>query len=845
MDKKGIGYQIICLLMFCQAALSQDTQTIWIRINQLGYTSKGQKTAIWCSKEQTNITEFELVDNASGKTVFTQTSGKSFGAYGPFKNTYRLDFSKFKKPGKYYLKAGMIHSLVFIINDTVYNGTADFCLRYMRQQRSGFNPFLKDSCHTHDGYTLYGPMPDSTHIDVTGGWHDASDYLQYSTTSANATYHLLAAYRDFPHVFTDRHQANGLNGRNGVPDVLDEAKWGLNWLLKMNPRDNWYFNQLGDDRDHMGMRIPKEDTYYGKGFERPVYFINGKPQQRGKFMNNTTGSASTVAKFASAFALGAFLLHKTAPSYADVLQKKALAAWQFALTNPGVSQTVSVKSPYIYAEDNWMDDMELAGANLQYFSEANDASKMQAAYAFAKQEPITPWLGADTAKHYQWYPFINLGHYELAKQLKGKQADTILQFYKTGIEKVWNKAKQNAFYRGIPFIWCSNNLTTSFATQCYWYRQLTEDNEYAALEQANIDWLFGCNPWGTSMVYGLPAWGDTPEDPHSAFTHIKNYPINGGLVDGPVYTSIYKGLIGIQLKDADEYAAFQSNLAVYHDDYGDYSTNEPTMDGTASLIYLLAAKEQESKKSGKWKAYSPFGLKYQQSHHAFIRGDSTQKEIALVFTGDEFGDGLSSIANTLAKHQIQGSFFFTGRFYRNPDFQPGIKQLYAQKNLMGPHSDQHLLYCDWAKRDSLLVTKDSLFADFYHNEDAMIAIGIKEEDISQYYIPPYEWWNDAVGRWMDTANIHLFSFTPGTTSNADYTYPEMGNSYRSSASILNAIKKMNETRPAKLNGVVLLIHAGTDPRRKDKLYDQLDALIAYLKKEGYGFKKINELLNGW
>jgi hypothetical protein len=93
------------------------------------------------------------------------------------------------------------------------------------------------------------------------------------------------------------------------------------------------------------------------------------------------------------------------------------------------------------------------------------------------------------------------------------------------------------------------------------------------------------------MVDGLPAWGDTPTDPHSAFTHLKNYPIDGGPVDGPVYTSIYKSLIGIQLYNTDEYAAYQSDLAVYHDDYGDYCTNEPTMDGTASLIYLLAAQE--------------------------------------------------------------------------------------------------------------------------------------------------------------------------------------------------------------------------------------------------------------
>lgn len=72
-------------------------------------------------------------------------------------------------------------------------------------------------------------------------------------------------------------------------------------------------------------------------------------------------------------------------------------------------------------------------------------------------------------------------------------------------------------------------------------------------------------------------------------------------MDGPVYGSIYKKLIGIQLYEPDEYAAFQSDLVVYHDDYGDYSTNEPTMDGTASLIYLLAAKESEAMGKNKTK----------------------------------------------------------------------------------------------------------------------------------------------------------------------------------------------------------------------------------------------------
>ena len=570
----------------------------WIRINQLGYVPNGIKVAVWCSKDEAVLNSFDVIDSASGKIVFTSIAGKSYGAYGPFTNTYRLNFSSFNQTGIFYLKSGNAVSPFFKINKDVYKGTADFCLFYLRQQRSGFNPFLKDSCHTHDGYTMYGPMPDSTFINVVGGWHDASDYLQYSSTSANATWHLLAAYRDFPKVFGDKKQANGLDGKNGIPDVLDEAKWGLDWLLKMHPEPNWMFNQIADDRDHAGMRLPGEDSFYGKGYERPVYFINGEPQQRGKFLNHTTGTSSTAAKFASSFSLGATLFATTNPDYAKKLIDHAYTAIKYALIKPGVTQTVSVKSPYIYAEDNWTDDMELGFASLanslHYFKNNDLDQSLDSSFKYSQLEKVTPWFYRDTANHYQYYPFINLGHYELAKQLKGSKRDSIISYYKQGIEDVWERAKENAFYRGVPFIWCSNNLTTSFAIQCLWYQQLSGDSTFAELGQANIDWLFGCNPWGTSMVLGLPSWGDTPTDPHSAFTHIGKYPIYGGMVDGPVYTNIYNNLIGIVLYNKDVYSDFQSNLAVYHDDYGDYSTNEPTMDGTASLVYLLAAKESES-----------------------------------------------------------------------------------------------------------------------------------------------------------------------------------------------------------------------------------------------------------
>jgi peptidoglycan/xylan/chitin deacetylase (PgdA/CDA1 family) len=847
-------WAVILLLPFL-SFIKKEEPSAWIRINQLGYTPGGIKVAVGCSKEDTGIGNWELVDAVSEKIVFTGKPGKAFGAYGPFKETYRLNFSSFKKPGRFYLQAGGIKSHEFEIGNDVYKGSADFCLRYMRQQRSGFNPFLKDSCHTHDGYTLYGPMPDSTHIDVSGGWHDASDYLQYSATSANATYHLLMAYRDFPTMFTDEKQANGLDGKNGMADVLDEAKWGLDWLLKMHPRPDWMFNQLGDDRDHMGMRIPKEDSFYGKGYERPVYFVNGEPQQRGKFMNNTTGTSSTAAKFASAFALGNQMLFNYDSTYSRKLFLRAKTAYSYAVGKKGVTQTVSVRSPYIYAEDNWLDDLELAQSSIGMMELDKRNSAFECGNQFdgvlfhSELEKITPWLGADTAKHYQWYPFINIGHYELAnlykklgdwaikkKKPKSRYSD-VINYYKQGIQLVWNKAKTNAFYRGIPFIWCSNNLTTSFAIQCYWYKQLTGDKTFSELEQANFDWLFGCNPWGTSMVYGLPSWGDTPVDPHSAFTHLKNYPIDGGLVDGPVYGSIYKGLIGIQLKDADEYAAFQSDAAVYHDDYGDYSTNEPTMDGTASLIYLLAAKEAESKAP----SLKERGLGVRSySHGAIIRGDSTKKNIALVFTGHEFADGGNYIAATLKQQGIKASFFFTGDFYRNKNFSDIIQQLIKDGHYLGPHSDKHLLYCDWNKRDSLLVTQNEFTVDLSNNYASMAAQGVSNKQAT-FFLPPYEWYNDSIAAWTKEMRLQLINFTPGTRSNADYTTPDEKN-YRSSDEIYNSILNYEQSKPSGLNGFILLLHIGTDPKRVDKFYNRLPELIKYLKAKGYQFQRVDQLL---
>ena len=229
--------------------------------------------------------------------------------------------------------------------------------------------------------------------------------------------------------------------------------------------------------------------------------------------------------------------------------------------------------------------MELGAALLQQLT--GDARYGRDALRFAAREPITPWLGADTARHYQWYPWHNAGHYEAWSRAGAAERVRLARYYREGLERVGRRAT-NGFRVGIPFIWCSNDLMVSVATQAGFYRRMTGDRRFVELEQGAIDWLFGANPWGTSMVIGIPRDGVTPRDPHTQLPDSLIHGLTGGLVDGPVYSSIFKSLLGIRLIEPDEYAVFNTGRVVYHDDLGDYSTNEYILDGSASLAYLLA-----------------------------------------------------------------------------------------------------------------------------------------------------------------------------------------------------------------------------------------------------------------
>jgi len=432
-----------------------------------------------------------------------------------------------------------------------------------------------------------------------------------------------------------------------------------------------------------------------------------------------------------------------------------------------------------------------------------------------------------------------MGHYHLATVDNQRISKEFTRNMRTGIERTYEKAVENPFLHGIPYIWCSNNLTTAMLTQCRLYRETTGDETYAEMEAALRDWLFGCNPWGTSMIVELPLYGDYPSQPHSSLLNAGVGNTTGGLVDGPVYRSIFESLRGVNMTGipgtpGQDYERFQPDLMVYHDAIHDYSTNEPTMDGTACLTYYLSAMQKEGMKQANISADKNVYV-----NGGIVRTDPSKKQISLVFTAADKADGADAIISTLKRHGIKGGFFFTGEFYEL--YPEVVKRLLNEGHLVGSHSYGHLLYMPWEKRDSLLVTREEFEKDMMQSYETMRKAGIEYKD-APIYIPPYEYYNKEIAAWAKSMGIQVINYTPGTMSNADYTTPDMGQKYRSSKFIYNKIMEVEKKEG--LNGHLMLIHFGTDDRRTDKFYNgYLDKLIKTLKRKGYTFAPVLEAID--
>lgn len=210
-----------------------------------------------------------------------------------------------------------------------------------------------------------------------------------------------------------------------------------------------------------------------------------------------------------------------------------------------------------------------------------------------------------------------------------------------------------------------------------------------------------------------------------------------------------------------------------------------------------------------------------------------------MFTGHDLSEGTAEILTSLKHNGVKGSFFLTGDYLRNPTFKPYVRRMLTDGHFVSGHSDKHLLVSDWGSRDVLLVARDSFVSDLKANLNALQSAGIDSRNLA-YYIPSYEWYTSETVNWAKAMGLSSVNYTPGIRTAADYTYPEMGTRYLSSEVILDNLWSY-EARFG-LNGFMLLIHMGTDDRRKDKLYHHLDDIIRILKGKGYQFVDVPDLL---
>ncbi|MDH5398856.1 MAG: glycoside hydrolase family 9 protein [Cyclobacteriaceae bacterium] len=584
------------LLTFMLLAFSMlSAQDVHIRHNLAGYLPEDNKEALAFSNKKIKG-NFTLTDVMTGREVFKAKPVLSeLPGYGAFKYYYYLDFTALKAEGEYQLNLPTheVSSPSFKIKTGAFGDYHEDLLGFMRQQRCGYNPFLDVACHRQDGRAMDGPMPDSTYVDVSGGWHDAGDQLKYLITGSNATARMIMAYQFYPEKFADNHNALGQPGGNGVPDVLDEARWGLDWIHKLHPGKGLLFHQVADDRDHVGFKWPQDDPSdfgWGPNSYRAAYFATGKPQGLGKYMSKATGISNLAGRSAAALALGYQVwkdqLHDE--GYALQCLEAAEDLYRMAKENEGYQQGNSFSAPYRYNEDTWTDDMEWAAAEL--YRSTGKEEYLTDAKKYAEKTATLSWIENDTSAHYQYYPFVNAGHYALYDQVDDDFKKKLAGYYRDGIEQtIRQRAGKTAYSHGAPFIWCSNNLTTALITQILFYEKMTGDMQYHAYMLKMRDWLLGRNPWGTSMFTTLPDDREYPVDVHTSVYVKTKKEVPGGLIDGPIYFEIYKKLIGLELLNPDEFAHLQNQYVTYHDDIGDFSTNEPTMDGTAGAILMMAA----------------------------------------------------------------------------------------------------------------------------------------------------------------------------------------------------------------------------------------------------------------
>ncbi len=313
-------------------AIGVFAQDVFITVDQFGYRPSAQKTAVLRSPEKgydasltyTPGTTMEVVDSATSKVVFSGSpiafkEGAVDTSSGD--KIWWFDFSSVTTPGTYYVRDksdNLKQSFYFHIKDDVYNDILKAAMRMMFYQRVGMAKEAKYAgkdwadAINHEQDKKARLFTDSTNAsterDVSGGWFDAGDFNKYTIWNGNYIEMLLRAYMEKPKAFTDDY--NIPESGNGIPDILDEVKWGMDHLLRMQNKDGSVLSVV--DEDHASPpSAAKGRSYYG------------------------APNAMSAYSAAKAFALGSIVANKRGnTTYAATLKDAAQRAFKWAEAHP-------------------------------------------------------------------------------------------------------------------------------------------------------------------------------------------------------------------------------------------------------------------------------------------------------------------------------------------------------------------------------------------------------------------------------------------------------------------------------------------------------------------------------
>ena len=295
-----------------------------------------------------------------------------------------FDFTSLTCEGDYYVydPANDARSFVFKISRDVYRDVLKTAVRMFYHQRCGVEkavPFTDAkwsdlACHLTDRRTrlISAPNNAATEKDLSGGWHDAGDFNKYVTFTTGTLQNLIFAYRNNATLFTDDY---GLpESGNGVPDLLDEIKWELDWLLRMQQAD--------------GSVLSKQSVTQFQG----VSPVSADAALR------YYGPASTSATLSGAmsFANAAIAFQSHLPDYAARLRAAAVKAWQWAEANPNVVYPNTGFQSATAEVDDYTRNMYRLAAAVHLYALTNEAKYrgyVEANYTNAHLMQWTYWYG--------------------------------------------------------------------------------------------------------------------------------------------------------------------------------------------------------------------------------------------------------------------------------------------------------------------------------------------------------------------------------------------------------------------------------------------------------------------